>query len=383
MNQEYFKILESAYNKATKEIQKDKGKSFLNSLNEKQRRWILNIAEKSESLKAVVTALATSLVKKIEDPQQDVRYHKQALKGGYSGRTIDTNYVTPFFKKKFRRLAMKESGWLTRSIEQPHPFTLDFPGRIRDKVVKESFLRILNDLEEKKAKPEKYLIALFILLIQKTLLKQTKLTHIVFSNKFTINLIINCLKLHFFKKYPVSGASRLPVVAIYSIYQILISDVARFENKRLLPLRSHISPDMRAKGVGDVEIVDKKGNYFEAVEIKHGIPIDSVIIGDAFEKFKESPIRRYYLLTTVEPNIKVGEEEKVKNIVEKIKTEHGCEVIVNGLIPSLQYYLRLVEKPERFIENYTKNLEKEFSKTTEVKEAHIKAWRNIIKTKFK
>jgi len=383
MKKDYTSILEDCYNKALKEVKKDKGKSFINSLETTQRKWILKVAEKSESLKAVVTALTTSLVKKIEDPKQDVRYHKHELKGGYSGRTLDTNYVTPFFKKKFRRLAMKESGWLTRSIEQPHPFTLDFPGKIRNKEVKESFLQILNDIEENKADPERYLIALFILLIQITTLNQAKLKHITFDSGITIGTIIESLKLHFFEIYHVSGASRLPAIAIYSIYEILMEDIERFKGKKLLPLRSHISPDARARGIGDVEIVDENGDYFEAVEIKHGIPIDSLMIDDSFEKFKETPIKRYYLLTTAEPNIKRDNEEKIKKIVEKIKKEHGCEVIVNGLIPSLKYYLRLLKNPSKFIDNYTRNLQKEFSKTTEIKEIHIKTWKKIIEKKLK
>lgn len=168
IQKDYIAILEEAYEDATNEIKKDKGVSFIKTLDVNQRKWILKIVEKSESLKAVVTALTTSLVKKIENPKQDSRYHKHELGGGYSGRTLDTNYITPFFKKKFRRLAMKESGWLTRSIEQPRPFTLDFPGKIRDKTVKESFLQILNDVEENRTNPKKYLVTLFILLIQTT-----------------------------------------------------------------------------------------------------------------------------------------------------------------------------------------------------------------------
>ena len=83
-----------------------------------------------------------------------------------------------------------------------------------------------------------------------------------------------------------------------------MGDIERFKGKKLLPLRSHISPDARARGIGDVEIVDENGDYFEAVEIKHEIPMDSLMIDDSFEKFRETPIKRYYLLTTAEPNIK-------------------------------------------------------------------------------
>jgi len=372
------KILEVTYRKAIEETKKDSGRSFLNGLKKKQREWLVKIADKSESLKAVVTALTTSLVKKIEIPEQDIRYHKEELKGGYSGRTFDTKYITPFFKENFRRLAMKESGWLTRSIEQPHSFTLDFPGKIRDKAVKEAFLQILNDVEENKADPQKYLTGLFVLLVHQMVINRIKPVRHILSKKLPIDSIIKCLISHFFRKYYVSGASRLPVIAIYSIYEILIRNVTRYSGKKLKPLRSHISSDMRAGGIGDIEIVDEKNKYFEAVEIKHNIPIDAIIIGDAYEKFKYTPITRYYLLTTAEPNIREGEERKTKNLISEIKIEHGCEIIVNGIIPSLKYYLRLLQNPIDFVERYTINLELEFSKTTEIKNEHIKAWRKIL-----
>lgn len=372
-------ILEHTYRQATEEIAKDDGKSFLNTLNKEQKEWLITIADKCESLKAVVTTLATSLTKKIESPKQDVRCHKDELEGGYSGRTFDTNYITPFFKRKFRRLSMRESGWLTRSIEQAHAFTPDFPGKIRDKNVKKSFLQILHDVEENKADPQKYLIGLFVLLIQQTASTQIKFNHAISQETVTIESIIKCLKSHFFGEYNVWGASRLPVIAIYSIYQILMNDVTRYQGKKLQPLRSHLAPDARSRAIGDIEVTSGNGKYFEAVEIKHDISINSAIIEDAYQKFKDTLVSRYYLLTTADPDIESGEEDEVRAIIAEIRKEHGCEIIVNGIIPSLKYYLRLLPKPIKFIETYTNNLNLEFSKTTEIKKQHLAEWERIIK----
>lgn len=157
-------ILEKFYKIAINEIKRDDGEIFLKKLNDNQRNWLFRIISNAESFKAIVTVLTTSLVKKIESPKQDTRYHKNELRGGYSGRTFDTKFITPFFKRYFPRFSMKESGWLTRSIEQPHPFTVKFPGKIRNKEVKQAFLQILNDIEENKSDPENYLTAFFILL---------------------------------------------------------------------------------------------------------------------------------------------------------------------------------------------------------------------------
>jgi DNA (cytosine-5)-methyltransferase 1 len=188
---------------------------------------------------------------------------------------------------------------------------------------------------------------------------------------------------HFFAKYKSAGASRLPVIAIYSIYEILLKDITRYKNKKLLPLKSHVAADTKAKEIGDIEVIDKKsGSVFEGVEIKHGIPIDSLIIKDAYEKFKDIPLKRYYILTTAEPNIKKGEEGQVLRLIQDIRKEHGCEIIVNGLIPSLKYYLRLVKDLKEFIMRYSKNIKKEAFVSTVIKIEHIEKWNKIIKENY-
>ena len=376
-------ILESAYNTALREFRKDKGKSFLANLNVKAKKWVEVVAENCEKQKAVVTALITSLTKKIESPSQDVRYHKVELPGGYSARTFDTKYVTPFLKERMPRIAMKESGWLTRSIEQPHPFTLKplFPGKISAKHVKNAFLEILNDIEVNKADPWQYLIALFILLIRETSRVQATIISmppIHIEKEIEIDTVIDYLKSHFFTQYASPGASKLPVIAIHSLYQIMIKELKRYQGKKLEPLMSHISPDIRAGRVGDIEVTDENGNCFEAVEIKHDIPIDAIMIDDAYKKFKHTPIKRYYLLTTAEPYIRSGEEWNIKILISRIRKEHGCEVIVNGLMQSIKYYLRLIKSPKLFLNVYTNALKVDAEKASEIKEEHLKKWSQIL-----
>ena len=379
-------ILINVYSKSIEEIEKDKGKSFLtNNLSENQKEWLLEIILKSESFKAIITVLTTSLVKKIENPQQDVRKHRSQFQGGYSGRTLDTKFITPFFKQYFNKFAMKESGWLTRSLEQPYPFNLDFPGRIKDPKVKDSFLKILHDIEVNKANPESYLIALFIMLNLKIISHQQlfskNINKIDNEKNLTINFVIESLKQHFFSEYKSLGASKLPVIALYSVYEILIKDIARYRGKKLLPLKSHIASDIKAKEIGDIEIVDETtGAIFEGIEVKHEKSIDFLMLHDVYEKIKGiSSIKRYYILTTAEPNIKKEEKNKILKRITEIKEEHGCEIIVNDLIKSIKYYLRLLEKPEQFLNYYYKNLQKEFLNSAEIKEEHVIKWQEIIK----
>lgn len=75
------------------------------------------MATHAEDQKAVLSALITVLTYKICYPEQDIRYHQDKMPDGYSARTFDTKYVTPFMKAHFRHLAMSESAWLTRLIE--------------------------------------------------------------------------------------------------------------------------------------------------------------------------------------------------------------------------------------------------------------------------
>lgn len=374
-----YQILKRVHEEAVEQFHKDKGKSFLATLNSNQSRWINIIAENSEKQKGVLAVLVTSLTKKIETPSQDVRYHQDQLPGGYSGRTLDTKCVTPFIKKHFPRLAMKESGWLTRSLEQPYPYTLEYEGRIKNKRVRNAFLQILNDVEVNHADPEKYFVGLFILLVEQRSEIQTLISKKpVIPTKVSINLIIDHLKSHFFGRYRSYGASKLPVIALYSVYQIMVKELDRFQNKKLKALKSHLAADVRAGDIGDIEIIDEDDGFFEAAEIKHNKVITSVMVNDCYKKFKSTYVKRYYVLTTADPFIEEEQKRDVQRVVRKIKREHGCEVIVNGIMRSLGYYLRLIENPQQFVETYTENLKYEVSTGTEIKEEHLKAWLNAF-----
>lgn len=74
----------------------------------KQFGWVQSVVEKEETLKGVYSVLVSSLTYKCLNPEQDVRYHKVELENGYSGRSFDTKYVTPFLKSKKFFGAMKE-----------------------------------------------------------------------------------------------------------------------------------------------------------------------------------------------------------------------------------------------------------------------------------
>lgn len=191
------------------------------------------------------------------------------------------------------------------------------------------------------------------------------------SSRMPIADIVNLLKDHF----SVANASQLPVLAMYSIYEIFM-EIERYEGKVLSPLKSHTTSDIKSGGIGDIEVLDENGDFFEAVEIKHNIPISSNLIQAAYQKFADTSVCRYYLLTTAEPN--VMDPETVERFVNQIRRQHGCEVIVNGILPSLKYYLRLLRNPKLFLDCYSKNLQLDFNQNTDIKAVHLSYWNELL-----
>lgn len=347
------------------------------NLSSKQIKMVKTIVDKEETFKGVFTVLLTSLVYKSLHPEQDVRRHQANMKNGYSGRTFDTKYITPFMKQKKFLGAMKESGWLTRSLEQNIPYELDYPGKIQNKDVKASFLNILNDVEEKGVNPNEYVLAIMSYSIKCKKDKTVRLVNpIERETSLTINEIMDALYRHFYFSYKSRGAAILPVVALYSVYECITEELKRFDGKTLDKLASHNSCDKSSGETGDIVVRnDSDKSIYEVIEVKFDIPINSIMIEDAYKKISEKPVQRYYLLSTVVPS----EDERVliDDLICKIREEHGCQIIVNGVFPTLKYYLRLLDNTDIFVKRYLKNL----SDNTEVNFEHKIAWNKVCSVK--
>ncbi|MGB5793878.1 restriction endonuclease, SacI family [Poseidonibacter sp.] len=359
----YSELLESIYKEANKNI------NYSEELTQEILNNITTISEKCFNQKGVFTVLVTLSIYKIKHSKQDIRIHQNQLKNGFSGRSIDTRYITPILKK-IGLPSMAESGWLTRSLEQPFPYTLDYNGKINDKNVKNAFLKLVNEIQINKINPKFILVELFKQVIK--IQKENKIENKPLENpdKLTISKIINLLDKQFSFNYKTFGGSKLPVLAFYSIYKIIINEISRYNNCILKELGSHTASDRTSKSAGDIEIFNN-GELFEAIEIKLDKPIDTNILRIAKEKIIRYNPKRYYILSYYE--IKQEDVEEINKIIQEVKEEHGCQIIVNGIMATLKYYMRLISDLEVFYNSYSEliNIDEELKAT------HKQKWNEL------
>jgi len=201
----YKEILLSIHNEALN------NKNYSNRLSKEVLENIEIVANKCFNQKGVFTVLVTLSIYKINHPNQDIRIHQTQLPNGFSGRSMDTQYITPTLKE-IGLPSMSESGWLTRSLEQPYPYTLDYNGKISDKKVKKAFLELLNSIEVESINPKFILVELFKQVISIQEKNQIQIQPLKNPDKLSISKVIELLDRQFTFNYKSFGGSKLPVM---------------------------------------------------------------------------------------------------------------------------------------------------------------------------
>ncbi len=361
----YKELLISIYDEAVAEqnYSKKLTQDIINNIN--------ILSNKCFNQKGVFTVLVTLFVYKIINPKQDIRKHQKQIKGGFSGRTIDTHYITPTLKK-LGLPSMAESGWLSRSLEQPYPYTLKYEGKIGNTEVKTAFLNLIDNIETKSLNPKYILVELFKKVIEIQKQNITTIEPIKNSDILTIDKIVILLDKQFSHDYHTSYGSKLPVIAFYSIYSILINELSRYSKCKLKKLESHTASDRTSKSAGDLEIY-KDENLYEAIEIKLDKEIDANLLRIAREKIIKYNPTRYYILSYI--GTKHEELQEINNIIDEVKQSHGCQIIINGVIPTLKYYLRLIKFLNNFFIAYSNLIQDD----TELKSIHKEVFQNLVK----
>ena len=319
-----------------------------------------------EKAKGVYTVLITLAIHKILNPEQDIRRHQSTMDKGFSGRGIDTKYISPTLGE-LGLLHSKESGWLTRSLEQPHPYDKNYPGKI--KFGKEPFLKLVHFIETQHEYAEEIVLGILISLNKvkernRIILKPLKSPENLSIDKLFIGLetLVN-------KKYSSAGGAKIPVLIINSLLKIFCQEVQRYTNCQVKKLGSHLSPDLRSKASGDIEIF-KDDILFESYEIKLDVEINTHIVNRAKEKIYLHNPKRYFLLSS-----KISETEKdlINKKLTFIRKEHGCQLIIDNPLHLIKRYLRIINKIDFFV----KNLGEMIIKDTELKIEHKKEWEDI------
>ena len=116
----------------------------------------------------------------------------------------------------------------------------------------------------------------------------------------------------------------------------------------------------------------KEEKLFEAIEIKLDKSIDVNILRIAKEKIVRYNPKRYYILSYYEINEK--DRDVINEIIEEVKSKHGCQIVVNGVLSTLKYYMRLVSNLEEFISIYSNLIEKD----SELKRIHKEKWNEFV-----
>lgn len=313
----------------------------------------------------------TLLACKAAMPGLDIRAHKEEMEGGFSARAFDTKVTVPFLLEHDLPRSV-ETHWLTQ--------TFSFAGRLEESLVLKTapksigplVIEVVNAVETA-GSAEIAEEAVARILRRLILIRNQGRVQLTIPKNLPVAAVVDLLRIHFSRRYS-KNAPRLPQCAIYAVYSCLGKEVTKYRNLDLQPLGRMKSADRKAGTVGDIELTSE-GSPFEAVEIKLGIPIGIAHVREACEKVKALTIRRYYLLSTA------GVAEADRGEIDAAKAgfhrSNGCELIVNGVLETLSYYLRILRTTESFLAAYVALLNEDPDVTYE----HKAAWNGVCEAR--
>ena len=173
------------------------------------------------------------------------------------------------------------------------------------------------------------------------------------------------------------GESLLPIIAVYSLYQCLAGETTRLKNKRLVA--RYTNKHWQENPIGVIEVIGDNGEPIEILVVRNRETITRQMIQRTLSKSRRSPIRRYYFLTTAEPLVKQLEQENVQDVVQKMQAKYNCEIFIDGVLPTLKYYLRAISIPTLFWQKYCDNQKLVPLSALDPKKTHLKRWKSLMK----
>ena len=342
------------------------------SLSDRLQKSLDGLHARAQAASAALTNIITCLAIKSAMPNADVRYHQTQIQkntdrpAGVNFRGISENVVYPWLSHN--RFEGAKSGWQTRTLERPRPYTLTYDENIA--LVKTEFLAVFDEIEEC---GQSAFEALSYLIYRQVVRREEVQITLSIPKTQDIRKIVELFRGHFLQSYKGSkGASRLPVLALHAIYSVMVPQLRRYKGTTVQPLKEHSAADSQTGSIGDIEVLkDEDGEIFEAVEVKHARPITEAIAAGVRYKVMDKSVSRYYILTThqnCDPN------DRAREIIKNIQAVYGCQVITNGVIPTIQYYLRLLDDPSAVFPAYVELLRNDKA----IAHEHRTGWNKVV-----
>lgn len=307
---------------------------------------------------------------KIIAEEQDIRIHKADHEGGFSARSFDTVVTVPFLQRQSLPYN-SQTHWLSQTFSFTCPYHRGLTLRTNPKKAGPLMVTVVNEVEE--AQQPRVAAEAVVKIILYRLIEERDKSKVSLEKpkELAIDLVVELLQKHFNKAYS-KNAPRLPQIAVYAIYRCIINSMERYQGLDLQPLERMKTANRKSGSVGDID-VNRGRQAVEAVEVKLGIEITEAEVNEAIEKIRHASVNRYLILST--SGIAKGQEVKIKKIQYDFRRANGCEIIINGVIDTIKYYLRLIRSTTDFIYQYTTIVESD----PDVSYEHRQAWNDVCK----
>jgi DNA (cytosine-5)-methyltransferase 1 len=358
-------MLERLYAEAEKIHKSGDISSVANILGEELYEMTKRLGTLRHAARGVALALATY---KCIAPEQDIRRHKADQEGGFSARSFDAAEVVPFLKQNSLPYNV-ETHWLSQTFSFAGPYERGIILKTVPKDAGPLLVEVINRVNEAKS-PEVVANAVATVLLLCLVEERNKgKVSLEKPKELPIDQVIELLSAHILRYYA-KNAPRLPQIAVYAVYRCIVGSMKRYEGLELRPLERLKTANRKSGTIGDID-VNRGLQPVEAVEVRLGVPVTREDVAEVIQKIKAASVERYLILSTA--GIAEGELEEIKHLQATFKRANGCEIIVNGVLETIRYYLRLIRSTTDFLFEYTTLLESD----PDVDYEHRLAWNEI------
>lgn len=338
-------VLQECYEEAEKVLVSQDFSALKNLLGEACFDEVTTLSEIKHAARGIAITLAAY---KAIEPDQDIRFHKSNYPGGFSARSIDNMGTIPFLQANSLYYNV-ETHWLSQTFSFAGPYMADLVLKTQPKLAGPLMVSVVNSIQNSANSTDHAKAVLQIIFFSLINARNKGKVPLEKPQNLSIDQTIEMLNSHFLFGYAKNNP-RLPQVAIYAIYQCIMPTMARYNNFTLAPLERMKAANRKSGSVGDVD-VNKGTEPFEAVEVKFKISISREHVAEAIQKIKSVSVQRYLILSTT--GIADTEFEEIAKLTNTFRQTNGCEIIVNGVLDTIKYYLRLIDSPASFINRYT------------------------------